>query len=244
MRGRARTTNVPFLAPGDVDDRTCPACGKNTFKSSQGLMNHMSSARSCQWYRKGKNPARLSDVSEVAVFSDPFENGESYDMDDVDSNQEPQDIEDIWERRDLFTFSLPPDQADSRVSREGEASSSTLRSSPVPSRFYPALDDDQDERVEEVHPLAGRVIRMEPTIVETWKSFFGDSGGGEGGTSVTQEDDQMDVDGDDQIRRSVNPDAKWKPFASEMDWRVAKWFIHEDIGQNALDRFLSIPGVS
>ena len=71
-----------------------------------------------------------------------------------------------------------------------------------------------------------------------------DSGGGEGGTSVTQEDDQMDVDGDDQIRRSVNPDAKWKPFASEMDWRVAKWFIHEDIGQNALDRFLSIPGVS
>lgn len=33
------------------------------------------------------------------------------------------------------------------------------------------------------------------------------------------------------------------PFSCELDWKVANWFIKEDPGHNAFNRFLSIPGV-
>ena len=55
----------------------------------------------------------------------------------------------------------------------------------------------------------------------------------------------MDVDGGENDRAAgEDPDGKWRPFASELDWRVASWILKEDVGQNALNRFLSIPGVS
>jgi len=49
----------------------------------------------------------------------------------------------------------------------------------------------------------------------------------------------MDVD--QSSSGSQNP---FSPFASELDWRVAKWAIKEGIGHNSLDRLLGIPGVS
>ncbi|KAG2113381.1 hypothetical protein DEU56DRAFT_699037, partial [Suillus clintonianus] len=35
-------------------ERTCPACGRSDFKSTRGVLSHMSQAKGCQWYRKGK----------------------------------------------------------------------------------------------------------------------------------------------------------------------------------------------
>ena len=52
----------------------------------------------------------------------------------------------------------------------------------------------------------------------------------------------MDVDGEEPP--AADPNSKWKPFASELDWQVAMWVIREDVGQNSLNRLLSIPGVS
>ena len=36
----------------------------------------------------------------------------------------------------------------------------------------------------------------------------------------------------------------WAPFASKLDWSIAKWAIEEGIGHGQLDRLLEIPGVS
>ena len=58
------------------------------------------------------------------------------------------------------------------------------------------------------------------------------------------EEDQMDVDGADGEDQSPGEwDARWRPFASRLDWKVAMWAVREDVGQNALGRFLAIPGV-
>ena len=101
------------------------------------------------------------------------------------------------------------------------------------------MDDDEDSRVEEEDELNGRVIRMSPTVVETWKAFFGEDS--------EPDEDRMDVDGEDLEQPpegGTEDNLKWKPFASELDWRVAMWVVQEEVGQNALNRLLSIPGVS
>ena len=38
-------------------------------------------------------------------------------------------------------------------------------------------------------------------------------------------------------------DPEYTPFASSVDWQVARWAIEEGIGQNVLNRLLAIPGV-
>lgn len=92
---------------------------------------------------------------------------------------------------------------------------------------------DEDVRVEEEDPLAGRVIRMGETLRETWRLYFSSEG-------CSELDDRMNVD--EPPETSEND--RWKPFMSELDWRVAMWVIREDVGQKAVDRLLSIPGVS
>ncbi|KAI1784561.1 hypothetical protein LXA43DRAFT_976630 [Ganoderma leucocontextum] len=44
----------------------------------------------------------------------------------------------------------------------------------------------------------------------------------------------------DSSPQSKNP---FYPFASQRDWEVAYWFVREDPGHKAFDRFLHIPGV-
>lgn len=92
-------------------------------------------------------------------------------------------------------------------------------------------DDDEDitnERVSVEHATAGLVIRVSTTIHEKWASLFGTK-----------------ISGDVVMDGSGAPeDVEWyKPFASETDWRVAKWMVDEGIGHNAFDSLLKIPGV-
>jgi len=35
-------------------ERTCLACGRSDFKSAKGVLSHMSQAKGCRWYHKGK----------------------------------------------------------------------------------------------------------------------------------------------------------------------------------------------
>ncbi|KAF9020720.1 hypothetical protein BDZ89DRAFT_958047 [Hymenopellis radicata] len=93
------------------------------------------------------------------------------------------------------------------------------------------LDDDEDdvqsERVSVPHATAGAVIRMSSTVHEQWAALFG-----------TEMPDDVAMDG------SGAPDVEWyKPFASELDWRVAQWMVEQGIGHNAFNEFLKIPGV-
>jgi hypothetical protein len=39
-------------------------------------------------------------------------------------------------------------------------------------------------------------------------------------------------------------DKRFTPFASELDWRVARWAVQEGVGHKSFDRLMAIPGVS
>ena len=122
----------------------------------------------------------------------------------------------------------------SSTSASASASTSAPRHTTISA---PTLDDDEDPRVYEEDMSAGKVIAMAPNIVETWKAYFEEPNSAEV---------RMDVDGEEG-EDSVNTkehNAQWRPFASELDWKVAMWAVREDVGQNSLNRFLSIPGVS
>lgn len=226
-RTRSRVIRPPHIRPGDDDDRTCPVCDR-WFQTSQGLMSHLSLARSCKWYRKGKNPIRLDEDIPEPVEMDELVVGNDNPLNGIEVDDE--DFEDVIQNRDLFRFVLPDQPPDGFSSPR--ASSSYPRQVTI---SPPILDDDDDARTFEEDVTAGAVIAMQPTIVEKWKVYFGDDA----------DNDRMDVDGEETERAvGEDPDRKWRPFASELDWRVAAWILKEDVGQNALNRFLSIPGVS
>ena len=226
-RTRSRVIRPPHIRPGDDDDRTCPVCDR-WFQTSQGLMSHLSLARSCKWYRKGKNPIRLDEDIPEPVEMDELVVGNDNSLNGIEVDDE--DFEDVIQNRDLFRFVLP-DLPPDGFSSPGASSSYPRQVTISP----PILDDDDDTRTFEEDVTAGAVIAMQPTIVEKWKVYFGDDA----------DNDRMDVDGEETERAvGEDPDRKWLPFASELDWRVAAWILKEDVGQNALNQFLSIPGVS
>ena len=226
-RTRSRVIRPPHIRPGDDDDRTCPVCDR-WFPTSQGLMSHLSLARSCKWYRKGKNPIRLDEDIPEPVEMDELVVGNDNSLNGIEVDDE--DFEDVIQNRDLFRFVLP-DQPPDGFSSPGASSSYPRQVTISP----PILDDDDDTRTFEEDVTAGAVIAMQPTIVEKWKVYFGDDA----------DNDHLDVDGEETEQAvGEDPDRKWRPFASELDWRVAAWILKEDVGQNALNRFLSIPGVS
>lgn len=195
-------------------------------------MSHLSLARSCKWYRKGKNPIRLDEE-----IPEPVEMEELFAGDDNRSSAmevDDQDFSDVIQNRDLFRFVLPDQPPDGSSSASGASSSSGPRNMVIPP---PILDDDDDPRTYEEDETVGAVIAMAPSIVEKWKAYFDDT--------ADEAEERMDVDGEErEDAAGKDPNSKWLPFASELDWNVASWIVKEDIGQKSLNRFLSIPGVS
>lgn len=197
-------------------------------------MAHLSCARSCKWYNKGKNVDHsttyiLETMEASSTGTEVGTTGRSEGVDHEDPIENHSEYyQDIIEDRNLFQFVFPP-YADNAGGNEASTSASG-QASDTSTRYRQtvfALDDDKDLRVEEENSLHGRVIRMSATVVETWKAFFG-------------EDDNDPMDIDDKEGQHLE---RWRPFASELDWRVAMWAVRENVGQNALNRLLAIPGV-
>lgn len=95
----------------------------------------------------------------------------------------------------------------------------------------PILEEDEDSRVEEIHLQAGRIIRMSDSLHEKYRRIFGAS-----------REMGLDVEGDVDMDE-VEGDHTYAPFASELDWRIAKWAVEDGPGHNAFNRLLDIPGV-
>jgi len=209
----------------DLDDPTiCPACHKR-LKTAQGVMAHLSSAVRCQWYRKGKLkaltlPGQFAEETVTQEVEAPLPGIENDEEDGADPAIIMQDHYD-----QLFDL-LPSSNVDSNIGNE-----------PGPSRRHwhiPAEDDeDGDERIIIEHPTAGQIIRMDETLHERWKKIFR--------RNDIDEDVLMDGGDDSNGERDDN---KWAPFASELDWRVARWAVQEGVGHKSFDRLMAIPGVS
>jgi hypothetical protein len=92
-----------------------------------------------------------------------------------------------------------------------------------------ALDEEDDQRVEDVDKTAERVIGQDQKLYDRWKQIFGQN-----------ESFNMDVDGKPAVEKQ-NP---YTPFTSELDWRIARWAVKNNPGHKVFDQLLSIPRVS
>ena len=201
----------------------CPVCGR-LFKSMQGVNSHVTKAKSCSWWMKGKLRALDSDLSSTMIdqgsindfpfSSNPLplppsipENNaeEGLSLDDMDF-----DIPDMELHDDTFHFI--PDQ-EPAMGEPGSGPITALR------QIYRALDDEDDTRVVDIDSTAGKVLRMVPKPVV------------------------VDQEGDITMEEENNG-ISYAPFISELDWHVAYWAIKDGPGQKAFDRLLNIPGAS
>ena len=220
-----------------LQDRTCPACGRN-FKTPQGVLSHLGQSKGCSWYKKGK----LRDLGEEGTFehvcTPDILVGEEQET-GVDQNSEAGsewDPEEAMQRLDeelydLIDFQAPSDPAPSPSEDASQAVAG-------PSRRM--LDDEENNIVEIEHPTAGQVIRMSQSLHTRWRQYFLGDGGPR--DSVDSQGDV--IMGDGESRENLSPPNKFAPFASQMDWRIAKWAVMDGIGHKSMDRLLAIPGVS
>ncbi|KAH8108643.1 hypothetical protein DFH11DRAFT_1516600 [Phellopilus nigrolimitatus] len=76
---------------------------------------------------------------------------------------------------------------------------------------------DESPFIHDIHPNAGTVTGHQQTAQEHWAA------------------------------QHVNPNSPpiniFDPFASELDWRTAKWFLEDGSSKSASDRLLKIDGV-
>ena len=196
-------------------------------------------AKSCSHYGKGKR-------KEISLDFEPSEIGQM----DITSNlpgvpqedsarlrededEDPQDViqQLLYERPgDLSHF---VDDVE-----EGEAgpgpSTTQQRHQRITDRL---LNDEADMWFQVIEEDAGKIIRMDNHLHQRWHQLFNDGNGNEDkdGDSVMADPNG----GESQIK--VNP---YAPFDSELNWRIARWIIKDNVGHKSLDRLLAIPGVS
>lgn len=91
-----------------------------------------------------------------------------------------------------------------------------------------SLDVGDLQMFEQEHPTAGHLICMDSSLRECWCVAHG-----------IPFDVPMDGSGNSSQTSNI-----YAPFASEMDWRIAEWFVKDNIGHNSFNQLLQIPGVS
>ena len=204
--------------PFGLEERTCPVCDK-LFRTTQGRNAHLTNARSCSWYRQGK----LRDLTlepDPPIVMDEDEH-HVFDKDgEGDGKRDSEEIEIPDEDHEDFFHFIPPAEHRSDQDQTAEFVQGSSRGPRM-------LDDDDDTIVTEEWVDAGQVIRMDHNLHHQWRQAF-----------------QHDAEGDIQMGTPSEPLNSFHPFASELDWRVASWFVQDQPGHKVFDRFLAIPGVS
>lgn len=99
------------------------------------------------------------------------------------------------------------------------------------------LNEEADMQFEVIEEDAGKIIQMDNHLHQRWCQIFNDGDGNKDkdGNAVMAEP----TGGGSQIK--VNP---YTPFGSELNWRIARWIIKDNVGHKSLDHLLAIPGVS
>jgi hypothetical protein len=197
---------------------------------------HLGSAKSCAWYLKGKlreigqDPAQepgimqshLNRLSPDNLEEDYDPKSDFYNDFDLSGIGPELDYHFLSDQAETLTLA---EEENEESSRHGSSAAATLLAAAagVPFRGHQVLDDNNDERVVEVHPTAGQVI-----------------------SKTRRPSSDKDHDGDTAMlsdSETNQPDIRFHPFTSELDWRIAYWAIKDGPGHNAFDRLLAIPGV-
>ena len=198
------------------------------------MNTHLTAARSCSWYGKGKLrdlgilDNNENDIIQPTTHSPVLANSEDDNMETYD----PQQDSDIFDTEfgpygEEFHF-LPnaePDDIpeDPEVGLAGPGPSTAANQIiQGATNAQRSVLDDEDIRVTVEDKEAGRIYRQDPPP-----------------TYISVEDDE---DGDIVMGNDGEPNP-FAPFSSELDWKVAQWAVKDGPGHNAFDRLLAIPGV-
>ena len=209
-----------------MEDHTCPVCAK-PFASMKSLNSHLRMAKSCSHWGKGKRKELAMDLfeDEAGDLDILDHNQSSLNQSPIPEDENPMDVMQDWNDEHRQAFYFVEDVT------EGKAGPGPSSTSARQHRFTnQTLDDDEDARVEDSDLTAGAIIRMDEHLHQRWKALFGNN------SEVEDEDIRMD----DGNQPSINP---YAPFASELEWRVARWAVKDGIGHKSLDRLLAISGV-
>ena len=206
----------------------CEAGCRRQFRTLRAMQTHLTMAKSCEWYMKGKfREWEMGENEEVgraeeygSLAQEDFVLG---DEGSIAGNYDPEDDDNLcYDEGDLgpsdFHF-IPREQDPTPEEMEGEQGPGPQTAAHrIQWQAHRVLNDDSDDRVTDTHPLAGRI---------SWK---------ESPPRLRSEED-MDVD------RADNENNPFYPFNSELDWKVAQWAVKDNPGHNAFDRLLAVPGV-
>jgi hypothetical protein len=191
---------------------------------------HLSTAANCSWYRHGKlrMPPAIATTNRQDGFQvyDLGQHPPTTDLHPEEAVDEMEKVPHPGDYEDLFHFIHTDPVRDPDIGEAGHGPSTTAHR-----HRQRLLDDEDDSRVESVHPTAGKVIRMKDTLHQVWRQRF---------KSI---DGDGDVEMGDEVTGITDPNI-YMPFASEMDWKIARWMVKENPGHGAFDCLLEIPGVS
>jgi len=221
------------------DELICTSCSKDDFTSNRGFQHHIQSNSNCQTtYDKESTSRRLQfatqelrqprtptdEPSSIIQDYNLTEDNNEYQM-DVDTIQEVVE-EEIAEAQAMFYFVEETVDVEIGEAGPGPATTEHRRRS---KRFKVyVLDEEDDTRVRIGDEDAGKVIRMNETLHRRWRKLF---------RQPSSQDAEL------EITPTTGDSNPYAPFASELDWWIARWAVHDGIGHNSLDRLLGIPGV-
>ncbi|KAL0954330.1 hypothetical protein HGRIS_003328 [Hohenbuehelia grisea] len=232
----------------------CPVC-KKIFVTPAGTNTHLGQAKNCMWWLqerelrsrrkaqkgKGKVSQHDNEHNNYDYVIDPILEDDIPDLEDEES---PGLVLEEFEEDPVFhLIPIVPPFADLPLEPSADTSQGTANTEVPPpassSSTKPplkqtniTLDDNEDSRFYDTNTKAGVVIAMDQSLHERWAAMF----------KVKQQapDQEGDISMEGSSSSTTSP---YFPFASELDWRVADWFVKEDPGHSAFDRLLSIPGV-
>ena len=146
-------------------------------------------------------------------------NGPDLEIEDIVMNMPDDPMDNIFH----FIDNVEPVVPEPEIGEAGPGPSTHAGGRFARGKRHVLEDDEEDKRVVEEDLADGKLIRMSDPLHDVWKAKFGE---GEEGSDSDSNEDRL-----------------YAPFASELDWRIAAWMVHDSPGHNALDRLLSIPGV-
>lgn len=210
----------------------CPVC-QRSFDSSRGLSVHRDKVKACSWY--AQDPAVfgafLDEKGEIVL-----EDAAALPIDLEHTSPAPVAAEDDNTLDDddyipaLFAELATQPQPATTFRPTTGMSCPLSRMLGAQAR---SLDDVDTPLVVVEHKEAAHIVRTDNSLKTQWRRIF------ESNTSIRD----IVMEGTTDLNIGNLPSEAYAPFTSELDWRIAQWGVKEEVGQNALNRLLEIPGV-
>lgn len=200
---------------------SCISCG-STFKRNGDLASHLTQATKCHWVIKNREQIQAAEMPDFRELSDHED----------DPPAEPELLV-PYKSMDIFADDIFDEQPDERPSLDNmdQPTSSATNGSDQRVRVENVSDDEDHE----FHDNDGRA-RIEDELDQDYIFFQDFPGAGK----IYRTTGDVHQAYSEENHYQNNP---FYPFASKLDWEIARWANEDGPGQSAFTRLLNIDGV-